>query len=99
MYCKNCGKEIHDEAVMCVHCGATVASIPAEAAVSSEDYAPGGICFLCFLIPFFGLMLYATHAIERPRAASAYLKWAVISWVICLIAAGIYIGILLAENW
>lgn len=30
MYCKNCGKEIDDKAVICVHCGVSVAEIPAQ---------------------------------------------------------------------
>lgn len=35
MYCKNCGKEIADQAVMCVHCG-----VPTAAAAACN----GGSC-------------------------------------------------------
>ena len=30
MYCKNCGKEIDDKAVICVHCGVAVGEIAKE---------------------------------------------------------------------
>ena len=30
MYCKNCGKQIDDKAVICVHCGVAVAEIPVQ---------------------------------------------------------------------
>ena len=30
MYCKNCGKQIDDKAVICVHCGVAVAEIPMQ---------------------------------------------------------------------
>lgn len=39
MFCSKCGKEIHDEAVVCVHCGCAVGgnAIP-KARQHSEDY-------------------------------------------------------------
>lgn len=40
MFCSKCGKEIHDEAVVCVHCGCAVGgnTIP-KARQHSEDYS------------------------------------------------------------
>lgn len=32
MFCKNCGKEINDQAVVCVHCGCAVANAAPKAA-------------------------------------------------------------------
>lgn len=31
MFCKNCGKEIANEAIMCVHCGVPTNAVKAEA--------------------------------------------------------------------
>ena len=34
-FCTKCGKEIHDEAVICIHCGTTIGTIP-----TAEKAAP-----------------------------------------------------------
>ncbi len=37
-YCSKCGKEIHDEAVICVHCGCAVESAAAPKREDSNEY-------------------------------------------------------------
>ncbi len=98
MFCKSCGKEIHDEAVMCVHCGKMTGRPLTTGGENEPDDSPatGGMCFLCFLIPLVGFILYGTNAKSRPRAAKSYLKWAIISMVASAIVLGIYYGIVLS---
>lgn len=35
MFCRNCGKEIDDKAVFCVHCGVAVTPVAAPSAASA----------------------------------------------------------------
>lgn len=58
MFCKNCGKEIDDNAFVCVHCGVTVTS---EKEVPSTKYSPWAIVGMIvslasLLISFFGVV-------------------------------------------
>lgn len=43
-FCTNCGKEIHDEAVVCVHCGTEVKSTPAASGVTKFHKTPKCTC-------------------------------------------------------
>lgn len=36
-YCQFCGNELHDEAVVCVKCGRSVASLPQQPAVRQDN--------------------------------------------------------------
>lgn len=63
-YCKNCGKELHDAAVICPHCG-----VPQEKMPDSADSGSIGWGILGFLIPLVGLILYL--AWKEPKPASA----------------------------
>ena len=54
MYCKKCGKEIEDEAFLCVHCGV----LTNEERKKPKYYTAGfvlGILSIC--IPFYGFIL------------------------------------------
>lgn len=83
MFCKNCGKEIDDKAVVCVNCGVPVSSYPATkpAPVNEEDRSNAGINFLSFLIPVVGIILYFVQRDEKPKEARGALRWALISLV------------------
>ena len=63
-YCKNCGKELHDAAVICPHCG-----VPQEKMPDPADSGSIGCGILGFLIPLVGLILYL--AWKGPKPASA----------------------------
>ena len=47
-YCTKCGKEVHDEAEICVHCGCRIKSEP-KPAISSNDSTK----LIRFLLTFF----------------------------------------------
>ncbi len=46
MYCSHCGKEIHDEAEICVHCGCRVKNAPGATATDNNK-------IIRFLLTFF----------------------------------------------
>ncbi len=58
MFCKNCGKEINDNAVVCPHCGVQVSNVQTTSNASSNEnntIAIVGFVF-AFLMPLVGLI-------------------------------------------
>lgn len=78
-YCKNCGAEIQDQAVVCPYCG--VAQETKPAVVDNGGFGWG---LLGFCIPLVGLILYLVWKDEKPRTAKAAGKGALISVIICV---------------
>lgn len=83
-FCSKCGKEIDDEAVICVHCGCPtgVQAAPAAPTVDMESTATTGEKVLSFLIPIAGIILYCVNKDKKPKAAKTCLKVGVITWLI-----------------
>jgi len=58
MFCSNCGKEIDDKAVVCVHCGAATHNFNPKASQVLSDQ-PGydwlTTLLLCFFVGVFGV--------------------------------------------
>ena len=79
-YCKNCGAEINDQAVVCPRCG--VAQETKPAVVDNGGFGWG---LLGFCIPLVGLILYLVWKGEKPRTAKAAGKGALISVIICVV--------------
>lgn len=76
MFCKNCGEQIDDNAVVCPKCGVAVKEV---AATTASDDAPNmGFAVLGFFFPIVGLILYlvCTRSIrlKQSRAAKARLS-------------------------
>jgi hypothetical protein len=46
-FCTHCGKEIHDQAVVCVHCGCAVAPLPSEKQGTSLPVILGILGIVC----------------------------------------------------
>lgn len=71
-YCQYCGGEIHDEAVICIHCGRAVPNAPQTNNKSSNTLVVIAMVFMiikCAALPTFGLfygmiMLIAAAATE-----------------------------------
>ena len=58
MYCKNCGKEIDNNAYVCPNCGVLVKNTSAEVTVKKESNTKALIGFiLSFFVPVVGLIL------------------------------------------
>ena len=58
MFCKNCGKEVNDEAVVCTNCGVMIKDIPSQTQKSNgEENAIGLVGFiLSFFVTIAGLI-------------------------------------------
>ena len=51
MFCRYCGNQIRDEAVVCIYCGCPVSS-------NAEDNVNIGLCILAVIIPLFGFIYW-----------------------------------------
>lgn len=80
MFCRNCGKEVNDNAVVCLNCGAAVKP-------PSSRYGPLGflLSVACFAAPIIGLVLYLTWKDEMPQKAKQAGIWAIAGFVFDLI--------------
>ena len=83
MFCSKCGKEIHDEAVVCIHCGCEVVNTKAaDVEAKEEDKVSVGLCILSFLIPLFGIIYWPLKHKSTPNKAQACGITAIVGWVI-----------------
>ena len=90
-FCRNCGHEIHDEAVVCTHCG-----VPQTVKRNSNVNDDGNISWglLGFCVPIVGLILYLVWKDDQPNNAKIAGKGALISTVVSIIVSIIYIVIM-----
>lgn len=89
-FCRKCGKEINDDAVMCVHCGCATEKAARTNTNQNPDYDPySGADFvevlLSVLIPIAGIILYVVKKDTRPKAAKTCLITGVVTWANCFI--------------
>ncbi len=107
MFCKYCGKEIDDRAVVCPNCGRATDNYNNSVNVNvnntieqkgnSDDAPSFGFAFLSFLIPLLGIILYFVWKAEFPKKASSCLKGAITGIIVnfvCSFLVGCLIGIL-----
>ena len=92
MFCKKCGKEILNEAVVCVHCGCSTQESKTAAAVN--DAPSAGMAVLGFFIPLAGLIVWLINRETKPLMAKSAGKGALIGFVFPL-AAGIILSAVL----
>lgn len=103
MYCKNCGNQIHDDAVVCVHCGCPVqqnATDKACAKPKSNALAIIGF-ILSFLIPVAGLICSILGARQADTDGGKYKGLATAGIVISsiLLAVEIVLAIIAVFYW
>lgn len=84
MYCQNCGKEVNDNAVVCVHCGCVVNREALNKSLE-EDKTSVGLAILSFLIPLFGWIYGGVRYKEYPKSSKVYIECGLISFIIWLI--------------
>lgn len=65
MYCRNCGKEIDDNADVCIYCGRS------QKDNRIEDNGGCGWTLLGLCIPLVGFILYLVWRDEKPKTARA----------------------------
>ncbi len=68
MFCKNCGKEIDDNANVCTYCG-TPQNQGNVVAPDSNDNGSFGWSILGCCIPLVGLILFLVWNKEKPKTA------------------------------
>ena len=83
-YCRECGKEIIEEAVICPYCGCPTGRC---ASVYEKDMPSTGLNILSFLIPLAGLIIYLMDRDRMPQRALAAGKWALIGMVVGVVLA------------
>ena len=93
-FCKNCGKEIADNAVVCEHCG-----VPQETKPEVVDNGGFGWGLLGCCIPIVGLILFLVWKDTKPKTAKAAGIGALVSvaisvvYYIIVIALGVGVGL------
>lgn len=90
MFCKNCGAEIDDKAVVCPKCGVAQGK---TTQVSPDDAPSAGFAVLCFFIPVVGLILYLMWHETYPLKAKSCGKGALIGVIVGAVS-GIVMGVL-----
>lgn len=94
MFCKNCGKEIDDNAYVCVHCGIKVKDDSSAAANANADADNGskvGWGFLSWFVPIAGLILFCIWRKERPKTAKVCGLCALISFLVNIVVSILYV--------
>ncbi len=92
-YCKNCGQEINDRAIVCPACG--VQQKPMSAS-TTNDVGGFGWGLLGFCVPVAGLILYLVWKDERPLNAKAAGIGALVSVGVSILFYIIYFVIIVA---
>lgn len=79
-YCRNCGNQIHDEAVFCPACGVAQQKKPEVVDNGGFGWGVLGCC-----IPIVGLILYLVWKDTKPITAKAVGKGALISVILSVV--------------
>ena len=93
MFCKNCGKEIDDNAVICPHCGVAQKDTP-EVVDNGFGWGLLGCC-----IPVVGLIFFVVWRDTKPKTALAAGIGALVSvaiailWYVLVAVVGIGAGL------
>lgn len=68
-FCRNCGKEIDDKAVVCPNCGVAQTIVNNAVPQAQEDSGSIGWGVLGFFIPIVGLILFLVWKDTKPKCA------------------------------
>lgn len=102
MYCSNCGKEVNEQAAVCLNCGYALNNSQNKNPV--EDKVSVGLVILAVLIPLFGFIYWPLKHSETPKKARACGIAAIISVVVSFVLSILFFVILTplffdAANW
>ena len=79
-FCSKCGKEVHDEAELCVHCGCRIKNAPY---LSSNDGNNLVRFFLTFFLGWIGSFII-NHTSFKPKGwrcrTLSYFFWGILTW-------------------
>lgn len=84
MFCSKCGKEIHDEAVVCPNCGcSTGKNVSAPGVPVEEDKTSGGLIAVSILLPIVGVILGIVNLCKKKtKSGTTYLIVGIVAWVV-----------------
>ncbi len=85
MYCRKCGKELDDEAVICPYCGCSTSGGKAN------DSKNMGYAVLGFFLPVVGFILWLMWKDEYPLRASSCGKGALVSVILSVVSSLLYV--------
>ncbi len=93
MFCKICGKEINDNAVICPHCGCATGNQTPNVPIAPNPVDTGhiGWGFLGFFFPIIGLILYLCWKGEKPITAKVVGKGALIGVIVEAVLIILYV--------
>lgn len=90
-YCKNCGNQIDDRAVICPACGVPQEPMQGQQQpAAAQDNGGFGYGLLGFCIPIVGIILYFVWKNDKPKSSKAAGLGAVISIGIAVVFYIIY---------
>ena len=89
MYCRKCGKEVDDEAVICPYCGCSTSGGKAN------DSKSMGYAVLGFFLPVVGFILWLVWKDEYPLRASSCGKGALVSVILSVVSSLLYVVVVL----
>ena len=96
MYCRKCGKEIDDEAIVCIHCGCAVQETKKD---TEQDTSKTGIGILMgWLLGLIGLIIGLCLYKPDTVARKTFLKAWGITFGICFVL-NIVISIIWGNIW
>ena len=88
MFCRNCGKEIDENAIVCIHCGCAVEKKPVSESKHTMGLLLGIFVGLIGLI--IGVCVFPTGSYERETFMKGWTKGFVITLIIGLVFGVIY---------
>lgn len=92
MYCKNCGSEVHEEAVVCTKCGVLLKEINNTKSSNESENTFGLIGFiLSFFIPVVGLILSIIGYKKARDGDAKYKSLALAGIIISAVSIGLYV--------
>ena len=94
-FCQRCGKEIMDEAIICIHCGCSTGA-NANQVTNPTDASSIGMALLGFFIPLAGLIIWLINKDSKPLMAGSAGKGALIGFIVGVVGSLIY-GIFLGS--
>jgi len=90
MFCKNCGREIDNNAEICPLCGVRVKETVKEVVVEDKPSHFAGAASCCF--PSAGIVLYFMWKDQKPKSAKTICYWMiggmitlVLIYVLCIV--------------
>lgn len=94
MYCRNCGSEVNENAVVCVHCGALVDEnkLSAQTAPKGNGNAVGLVGFILSFFPYTVIAGFICSIIGYIRAKNGNLKYKNLS-LAGIIISSVFIGL------